>query len=325
MSNGEAARFWFYIEGATDRIVGALDGLEADELNWRPAGPETNSLFVLATHILGALDETLLGVLCGEPRSRDRDAEFVASNATAEAPVARWESLRHRDRRAPGGAAGRGARRGPAAPSPRRDNRPRPADLHRSARRRARRPRRADASTHRGAARFLTLTRSRRGRLRLPLPSRERAGVRGRRAPARPARAGDTVEAARASCVEGCAPHTPIPDEHSAARGSGPPTHPGFLFLWGRSPHAPIRRAPRTRPLFRRGRGRGDRQEPSLEGQDAAAEDLAALEAADGVVDAVDRVALGDQRVEVQLALVVPAQELREVLLRDAGAAERAD
>ena len=94
MSSGEAARFWFYIEGATDRIVGALDGLEADELNWRPAGPETNSLFVLATHTLGALDETLLGVLCGEPRSRDRDAEFVASDATAEAPVARWASLR---------------------------------------------------------------------------------------------------------------------------------------------------------------------------------------------------------------------------------------
>ncbi|MYB42230.1 MAG: DinB family protein [Chloroflexi bacterium] len=94
MSNGEAARFWSYIEGATDRIVGALDGLEPDELNWRPAGPETNSLFVLATHTLGALDETLLGVLCGEPRSRDRDAEFVASDSTAEAPVARWADLR---------------------------------------------------------------------------------------------------------------------------------------------------------------------------------------------------------------------------------------
>ncbi len=94
MSSGEAARFWSYIEHSADQIVATLDGLEADELNWRPAGPETNSLFVLATHILGALDETLLGVLCGEPRSRDRDAEFVASEATAEAPVARWASLR---------------------------------------------------------------------------------------------------------------------------------------------------------------------------------------------------------------------------------------
>ena len=94
MSNGEAERIWSYIELSVDQIVGALDGLEAEQLNWRPAGEETNSLFVLATHILGAIDETLLGVLCGQPYSRDRDAEFVATDSTAGAPVERWGSLR---------------------------------------------------------------------------------------------------------------------------------------------------------------------------------------------------------------------------------------
>lgn len=94
MSNGEAERIWSYIEQSVGQIMGALDGLDAEELNWRPPGPETNSLFVLATHIVGAIDETLLGVLCGQPYSRDRDSEFVASDATAGAPVARWERLR---------------------------------------------------------------------------------------------------------------------------------------------------------------------------------------------------------------------------------------
>ena len=84
MSTRASTRFWSYIEHSVDQIVATLDGLEADELNWRPAGAETNSLFVLATHMLGALDETLLGVLCGQPRPRDRDAEFGASDATAD-------------------------------------------------------------------------------------------------------------------------------------------------------------------------------------------------------------------------------------------------
>ena len=94
MSNGEAERIWSYIEHSVGQIMGALDGLDAEELNWRPPGEETNSLFVLATHIVGAIDETLLGVLCGQPWSRDRDSEFVASDATAGAPVERWEALR---------------------------------------------------------------------------------------------------------------------------------------------------------------------------------------------------------------------------------------
>ena len=94
MSTREAERIWSYIERSVDQIVGALDGLEAEELNWRPAGEDTNSLFVLATHILGAIDETLLGVLCGQPYSRDRDAEFVATDSTAGAPAERWRGLR---------------------------------------------------------------------------------------------------------------------------------------------------------------------------------------------------------------------------------------
>ena len=74
MSTRASTRFWSYIEHSVDQIVATLDGLEADELNWRPGGAETNSLFVLATHMIGALDETLLGVLCGQPDREELDA-----------------------------------------------------------------------------------------------------------------------------------------------------------------------------------------------------------------------------------------------------------
>jgi hypothetical protein len=94
MSSAEAERFWPYIERSVGRVLSALDGLGADELNWRPPAPETNSLLVLATHIVGNFEETLLGVLCGQPHARDRDAEFAAADATADALVARWSRLR---------------------------------------------------------------------------------------------------------------------------------------------------------------------------------------------------------------------------------------
>jgi len=54
-----------FIFGTIDRIVGALDGLEAGQLDWRPPAPETNSLVGIATHVLGNAEENVLGTLCG--------------------------------------------------------------------------------------------------------------------------------------------------------------------------------------------------------------------------------------------------------------------
>ncbi len=53
-----------------------VSGLDADALNWRP-GPETNSLAVLVTHILGA-ELSCVTTSLGNPSDRDRDAEFQA-------------------------------------------------------------------------------------------------------------------------------------------------------------------------------------------------------------------------------------------------------
>ena len=91
----QALLFWRYIVGSLDRLVALLDGLSADELDWRPPAPEANSLYTLAIHTLGNAEENLLETLGGQPIGRDRAGEFAARGD--EAPVtARWAALRPR-------------------------------------------------------------------------------------------------------------------------------------------------------------------------------------------------------------------------------------
>lgn len=61
------------------RVCRCLDGLSGPELNWRPAAPESNSLYVIATHVLGNAEAWVLGIICGQSVKRDRDAEFKAN------------------------------------------------------------------------------------------------------------------------------------------------------------------------------------------------------------------------------------------------------
>lgn len=61
----EVDAFQHFIFDTIDAIVGALDGCTAEELNWRPAAPATNSLYAIATHVLGNAEEKVLGTLRG--------------------------------------------------------------------------------------------------------------------------------------------------------------------------------------------------------------------------------------------------------------------
>ncbi len=90
----EASIFWRYIASSLDRLVGCLDGLSAMQLNWRPAAPDTNSLYALAAHTLGNAEENLLQTLAGGSVGRDRDGEFAARGESAQAVTARWATLR---------------------------------------------------------------------------------------------------------------------------------------------------------------------------------------------------------------------------------------
>lgn len=75
-----------------DRIVAALDGLTEEQAAWRPA-VAANSIAMIATHMLGNLEEVVLGVLCGGRPARDRDAEFERPQTVHELRE-RWPRLR---------------------------------------------------------------------------------------------------------------------------------------------------------------------------------------------------------------------------------------
>ena len=76
-----------------ERLCRCLDGLGEAEFNWRPPAPDANSLCVIATHVLGNAEAWVLGIICGQPVRRDRDAEFQARGASPKALVGRAKRL----------------------------------------------------------------------------------------------------------------------------------------------------------------------------------------------------------------------------------------
>ncbi len=94
VTDQEAAMFWRYIAGSIERLVEMLGELSEAELNWRPPAPDSNSLFVLATHTLANTEENILGTLCGIAVQRRREAEFQAYGPTPEPIRQRWARLR---------------------------------------------------------------------------------------------------------------------------------------------------------------------------------------------------------------------------------------
>jgi hypothetical protein len=75
------------------KLTESIEGLDEAQLNWRPDIPEANSIYVIATHMLGNAQGWVLGIACGEEIDRDRAAEFRASGADADALVARARDL----------------------------------------------------------------------------------------------------------------------------------------------------------------------------------------------------------------------------------------
>ena len=96
VARSEPLIFWRYIASSLDRLVGCLDDLNAESLNWRPPAADVNSLYALTMHTLGNAEENILEVLCGHPLARDRAGEFAAQGANLGVVAARWGDLRAR-------------------------------------------------------------------------------------------------------------------------------------------------------------------------------------------------------------------------------------
>ena len=59
-----------------DRVAEALDGLDDEQIAWKPLA-QGSSLIVLVTHVVGGAQNNILQ-LAGEASLRDRDTEFLA-------------------------------------------------------------------------------------------------------------------------------------------------------------------------------------------------------------------------------------------------------
>ncbi len=83
-----------YIFETLEGLIGYLDGLSEEQMNWRAPCEGANSLWVLAVHSLANAEQSILVTLGGAPDTRDREAEFRAQGTAVEALRARWSTLR---------------------------------------------------------------------------------------------------------------------------------------------------------------------------------------------------------------------------------------
>lgn len=83
---------WEYAVRSVDRLLLCLDDLTETELNWRPL-PTANTLYALTTHMLGNIQETVYGVICQQPVTRARAAEFAAQGSNSSLLRAQWQEL----------------------------------------------------------------------------------------------------------------------------------------------------------------------------------------------------------------------------------------
>jgi hypothetical protein len=92
VSSQEIESLWQYIRRSIERILLCLEGLNEEDLNWRPLD-NANSLYVLATHMMGNIEANILGVLCHQKVNRHREEEFKAWGDSAGPIIKRWREL----------------------------------------------------------------------------------------------------------------------------------------------------------------------------------------------------------------------------------------
>ncbi len=74
-------------------VLKTLNDMDAPALNWQPTPKDTNSVFVLATHLAGSERFWLHEVVGGRKIARDRDAEFRARGEDVAALRAMFDEI----------------------------------------------------------------------------------------------------------------------------------------------------------------------------------------------------------------------------------------
>lgn len=91
----EVETYWGFILSSVNHILACMDGLPEEDLNWRPL-ENANSLYALATHTMGNVEENLLEILGGQAVHRQREAEFAVQGSSFELLNHRWSELQGR-------------------------------------------------------------------------------------------------------------------------------------------------------------------------------------------------------------------------------------
>ncbi len=91
----EIQSFMSYIVRSVDAILACAEQAPAEWRNWQP-GDTANSLYILATHVMGSTEFLTLQALCGEDVGRNRPAEFAAQGAAVEPLREHWRALQTR-------------------------------------------------------------------------------------------------------------------------------------------------------------------------------------------------------------------------------------
>ncbi len=96
MSNKEIEVLWSHIVRSQEHLISCLDGLGEDDINWRPL-ENANSLYILATHMMSNMKETILSILCGQTMSkRHREDDFKVVGTAIEPVRESWNELKKR-------------------------------------------------------------------------------------------------------------------------------------------------------------------------------------------------------------------------------------
>ena len=79
MTTPEVEGYISSLRDLRDEMLKHIAALEPDALNWKPPAADTNSIYVLATHVAGSERFWIQQVVGGTDIMRDRPSEFVAS------------------------------------------------------------------------------------------------------------------------------------------------------------------------------------------------------------------------------------------------------
>lgn len=93
-ASAEIASFWWFTRHSLEGFMEVIDGLSADELNWRPPSPNANSIYALTAHTLGNVRMHVFRVLLGQSIERDREGELQSVADASNVTVPSWPVLR---------------------------------------------------------------------------------------------------------------------------------------------------------------------------------------------------------------------------------------